>query len=259
MKLSEKKKTLYRSAAGLSCFFLIWELVVRLGLVSSRRMSTFTEVIATFITKLTDADPDGATIIEHFTASFSVAISGFALAALIGVPLGLAMGYNKYIQSYANTIFEILRPIPPIAWIPIIMLLLGIGQGAKIFIIFIAAVVPAVINSYTGVRRTPEVYRNVGRSLGMSDFKIFTKICVPYAMPSVFTGLRLSLNTAWVALVAAELLASTKGLGYMIQIGRVLAKPSIIITGMFVIGCSGAVMSMVLSFFEHKFSEWSTK
>ncbi len=257
MKLSEKKKTLVRGAIGITAFIVIWELVVRLGIVSSRRMSSFTEVISTFIQKLTDVNPDGATILEHFAASFTVAFCGFILAAVIGVPLGLAMGYNRYIRAYANTIFEALRPIPPIAWIPIIMLLLGIGQGSKIFIIFVAAVVPAVINSYTGVRRTPEVYKNVGRSLGMSDFKIFSKICVPYALPTVFTGLRLSLNTAWVALVAAELLASVKGLGYMIQMGRVLAKPALIITGMFVIGCSGYLMSAVLGLIEKRLSKWS--
>lgn len=259
MKLKGKKRTLVRAVIGLSAFFLTWELVVRLGIVPKSRMSPFTQVVATFIRKITDPNPDGATILEHFAASFSVAFLGFVLAALIGVPLGLMMGYNIYAKAYANTIFEILRPIPPIAWIPIIMLMLGIGTNAKVFIIFIAAIVPAVINSYTGIKRVPEVYINVGQSLGMSHFRIFTKICIPYALPAVFTGLRLSLNTAWVALVAAELLASTKGLGYMIQIGRVLAKPEIIITGMFVIGCSGAAMSAVLSILEKNFAKWSRK
>lgn len=259
MKIKGEKRTIIRAVIGLSSFFLIWEMVVRLGIIPRNRMSPFTEVIATFIRKITDPTPDGATIIEHFLTSFSVAFSGFVVAALIGVPLGMMMGYNRYAKAYANTIFEILRPIPPIAWIPIIMLLLGIGTSAKIFIIFVAAVVPAVINSYTGIKRVPEVYINVGKSLGMSHFKIFTKICIPHALPAVFTGLRLSLNTAWVALVAAELLASTKGLGYMIQIGRVLAKPEIIITGMIVIGCSGAVMSGLLGLFEKRFAKWSRK
>ena len=259
MKLFGKKRTIIRGIIGLSTFFFLWEMSVRLGIVSQRRMSSFTDVIKTFIDKLTNTNPDGATIIEHFLASFSVASCGFLLAAVIGVPLGLAMGYNKIIQSYANTVFEILRPIPPIACIPIVILLLGIGYDAKIFIIFIAAVVPAVINSYTGVKRTPEVYKNVGTSLGMSNIQIFLKICIPYALPTVFTGLRLSLNTAWVALVAAELLASVKGLGYMIQMGRVLAKPALIITGMFVIGCSGAIMSVALEALERKLSNWSRK
>lgn len=259
MRLKERKKSLIRGAIGLLSFFALWEAVVRFGLIPKNRMSPFSTIIVTFINKLTETSPDGATIIEHFISSFSVAFLGFITASVIGVPLGLCMGYNRYIQSYANTIFEVLRPIPPIAWIPIIMLLLGIGTNAKVFIIFVAAVVPAVINSYTGIKRTPEVYINVGRSLGMSDYRIFTRICVPCALPTVFTGLRLSLNTAWVALVAAELLASTKGLGYMIQIGRVLAKPDIIITGMFVIGCSGAVMSALLGVLEKRLVKWSKK
>lgn len=259
MNWKESRKALVRGIIGLTGFFGLWEAVVRLGLISENRMSPFSKVIVTFLRKLTDVSPDGATILEHFFASFLVAFLGFIVASLVGVPLGLGMGYNKYLEAYANVIFELLRPIPPIAWIPIIMLLLGIGTGAKVFIIFIAAIVPAVINSYTGIKRTPEVYINVGRSLGMSDFRIFTKICVPYALPTVFTGLRLSLSTAWVALVAAELLASTKGLGYMIQIGRVLAKPEIIITGMIVIGCSGAVMSAALDLLDKKLVKWSKK
>ena len=113
MKIKGKKRTIIRAVIGLSSFFLIWEMIVRLGIIPRNRMSPFTEVIATFIRKITDPTPDGATIIEHFLTSFSVAFSGFVVAALIGVPLGMMMGYNRYAKAYANTIFEILRPIPP--------------------------------------------------------------------------------------------------------------------------------------------------
>lgn len=241
---------------GIIAFLMVWELSVRLGVFSIKQLSPPSQVLETFLTKLADPRPDGETLGVHFLASFSVTLGGFSLACLIGIPLGLAMGYYRPVYLSANPIFELLRPIPPIAWIPIVTLLFGIGAGARIFIIFLAAIVPCVINSYTGIQRTPQTYIHVGQSLGMSRWRIFTRICIPYAMPTLFTGIRLSLNTAWTALVAAEMMASIRGLGYMIQMGRLLIRPDIIITGMLTIGCSGAVMSLALSLVEKRLTRW---
>lgn len=253
---SRKKSAWWKHVTGVLVFLLIWELSVRLGLFSSQQLSPPSQVIETFFTKLTDPRPDGETLGVHFLASFSVTLGGFSLACLIGIPLGLLMGYYRPVYLLVNPIFELLRPIPPIAWIPIVTLLLGIGAEARIFIIFLSAIVPAVINSYTGIQRTPQTYIHVGQSLGMSRWRIFTRICIPYALPTLFTGVRLSLSTAWAALVAAEMMASVQGLGYMIQMGRLLIKPDIIITGMLTIGCSGALMSLLLTLLENRLTKW---
>lgn len=237
-------------------FLLLWECAVRLGLVSAQQLCPPSQVIAALFTKLTDPRPDGATLGIHFVASFSVALRGFLLACLIGLPLGLVMGYYKPAYLIVNPIFELLRPIPPIAWIPLVTLLLDIGDQARIFIIFLSAIVPCVINAYTGIRHVPETYLHVGQSLGMSRWRIFTKICIPYALPTLFVGVRLSLNTAWTALVAAEMMASVRGLGYMIQMGRLLIKPDIIIAGMLTIGATGALMSAILSRIEKRLTKW---
>ena len=166
------------------------------------------------------------------------------------------MGFYKKLDMLLNPIFEIVRPIPPIAWIPIVILTLGIGFQAKMFIIFVAAFVPNVINSYLGIRMTDMTLVNVAKTYGATDWEIFTTVCIPSSLNMVFTGIRLSLNASWTTLVAAEMLASTKGLGYMIQMGRTIIRPDIIIVGMFSIGITGALLNIILNLFEKKVAPW---
>lgn len=235
-------------------FLAAWELICRLDLIGPYQLVPPSEVITVFFEKLTDADPDGTVLQEHAAASLSLALAGFAAAVVIGVPLGLLMGWYPKVNLLVRPLFDAVRPIPPIAWIPIAILWLGIGMTAKAFIIFLAAFVPCVINSYTGIRLTNPVLIRVARIYGASDFEIFRKIGVPSAVPMIFTGMKLSLNAAWTTLVAAELLAASVGLGFMIQQGRRLARPDIIIVGMLSIGFLGAVMSWLLTRIEARFA-----
>ncbi|MCI8558131.1 MAG: ABC transporter permease [Lachnospiraceae bacterium] len=255
-KKKNRIKYLSMSIAGLIVFFGLWEISVRLGWVSNRTLSPPSAVIQTFVFKLTNVNPDGSTLPQHFLQSLKLALSSFVVAVIIGVPLGWVMGYYKVASFLLNPIFEIIRPIPPIAWIPIIILTMGIGMPAKMFIIFVAAFVPCVINSYLGIRLTDPVRINVAKTFGASEWEIFTTVCIPSSMNMVFTGIRLSLNNSWTTLVAAEMLAATRGLGYMIQLGRTLIRPDIIIVGMFTIGITGALLNNVLALFEKKAAPW---
>lgn len=258
-KQNQKLRLLLLSVLGLVVFFGIWELVVRTGLISERTLCAPTTAIKTFIFKLSNKKPDGATLIAHFLSSIKLSLTGFVLAVAVGVPLGLFMGYYKVFDRFFTPLFEVIRPIPPIAWIPIIILTLGIGFEAKVFIIFISAFVPCVVNSYLGVKLTNQTLINVARTFGASRWQIFRRVCVPSAMNMVFTGIRISLGASWSTLVAAEMLASTKGLGYMIQIGRNLIRPDVIIVGMFTIGFTGALMGWILGLFEKKIAPWRYK
>lgn len=255
-KKKNRIKYLSMSLVGLVAFFGLWELSVRLGWISNRTLSPPSVVIQTFIFKLTNVNPDGSTLPQHFLQSLKLALSSFVVAVIIGVPLGWIMGYYKVASFLLNPIFEIIRPIPPIAWIPIIILTMGIGMPAKMFIIFVAAFVPCVINSYLGIRLTDPVRINVAKTFGASEWEIFTTVCIPSSMNMVFTGIRLSLNNSWTTLVAAEMLAATRGLGYMIQLGRTLIRPDIIIVGMFTIGITGALLNNILALFEKKVAPW---
>jgi NitT/TauT family transport system permease protein len=183
-------------------------------------------------------------------------LTGYISAVCVGVPLGLIMGWFRKVDEIVKPLFEMIRPIPPIAWIPLAILWLGIGLPAKAYIIWLSAFVPSVINSYAGIKLTEPVLISVSRTFGATNWETFLKVGVPSALPMVFTGLRLSLSSAWMTLVAAELLAGSEGLGYMIQMGRTLARPDVIIVGMLTIGCTGAAMGYLLEKLERKLAPW---
>lgn len=257
---TKKKKNSYQMAMLSICavlaFLLIWQVLVMSGVISDRYVPTPTSVVQLFFTKLVDPDPDGAVLGEHILASLEVALSGFALAIVIGVPLGLLMGWFKAFDRFMRPIFEILRPIPPVSWIPITIIWLGLGLKAKAFIVFFSAFVPCVINSYAGIKQTSEALINVGKTCGASNFTIFLKIGVPSAMTMTFAGIRVALGNAWSTLIAAEMLAANVGLGYMIQQGRSFARPDIIILGIVVIGVLGVIFTWLLGLVEKRVLRW---
>lgn len=237
---------------SLVAFFLIWEAVCRFEIVSPYVLVPPSKIVSLFIFKLSNINPDGATLIQHTITSLILALTGFSCAVVVGVPLGLLMGWYKPFDNMVRPLFDLIRPIPPIAWIPLSILWLGIGFQAKAFIIFLAAFVPCVINSYTGIKLTDPVLIRVTKIYGASNWQTFLKIGVPSAIPMTFTGLKLSLNSSWTTLVAAELHAASQGLGFLIQMGRSLVRPDLIIVGMLTIGLTGALMSAILTKIESK-------
>ncbi|MDR1577291.1 MAG: ABC transporter permease [Deltaproteobacteria bacterium] len=243
----------YLSIISLIVFLLAWEGVCYFKIIGPYQLVPPTTVLKVFILKLTQVNPDGAYLWAHALSSLGLALLGFLGAALIGVPLGLFMGWYTRLNLVVRPIFDLIRPIPPIAWIPLAILWLGIGVKAKAYIIFLASFVPCVINSFTGIRLTNPILARVARVHGASDFTVFLKIGLPSAIPMIFNGLRLSLNAAWTTLVAAELVAASQGLGFMIQMGRRLARPDIVIVGMLTIGVLGALLSWGLSKAESHF------
>lgn len=256
----EKKRPLWAnmllSAAGILVFIGVWELAVRVGLVSPEKLVAPSEVIMTFFEKLHSTVPDGNTIDVHIFTSLKLVLASFIVSCVIGVPLGLLMGFFNLFNKFLSPIFEIVRPIPPLAWIPIVIVVLGTGFKAKLFIIFVAAFVPCVINSYTGIKSTSKALLNVAKTAGANKAQQFFKVGIPSALPMVFTGIKVSFGSAWATLVAAEMIASSEGLGYMIQQGRIASKPAIVLLGMLVIGLIGAVLTAVLSLLEQKAIPW---
>lgn len=255
-KLHLKRMLLIVSCVSILLFFAIWYMAVTLEWVNPKYVSSPVEVFKTFIYKLSNKNPDGSVLSVHIWSSLKLALTGYGVALIVGIPAGLAMGYFKTIDNLVTPIFEIIRPIPPIAWIPLVTMWLGLGTTAKGFIIFLSAVIPCVINSYTGIKMTKPVLINVAKTCGASKWKIFTSVCIPAAMPMVFVGMRVSIGNAWTTLVGAELLAATSGLGYMIQLGRTVVRPDIIMVGMITIGVIGAVLYAMLGWVEAKALKW---
>ncbi|MDF1494137.1 ABC transporter permease [Caproiciproducens sp. CPB-2] len=244
------------SIIGVLGFLILWQVAVAAGWLPSRYVPMPSRVVELFFEKWMDPNPDGATLGLHILSSLQVALTGFGLAIVIGVPLGLLMGWFRAFDKFMRPIFEILRPIPPVSWIPITILWLGVGLKAKAFIVFFSAFVPCVINAYTGIRQTSPVLINFSKTCGASTFTIFRKIGIPSAMTMTFAGIRVALGNAWATLVAAEMLAASTGLGYMIQQGRQFARPDIIILGIVVIGAIGVLFTSLLGRIEYKVLGW---
>jgi NitT/TauT family transport system permease protein len=242
---------------SLGIFFLAWQFCVAPPGVSDWRipptlLTRPTDALILGINKLTNVNPDGATLLTHAGVSMEEAFIGYVLALAIGLPFGLLMGWFSVVRGVARPIFELIRPIPPIAWIPLTIFWFGIGLGGKVFIIWISGIVPCVINSYIGVRMTNPVHIQMARTFGASDWKIFTSICVPSSLPMVFGALQIALAYCWTTLVAAELLASDQGLGFLITMGRNLGRTDIVILGMVSVGLAGAVIGVIIDRIEAK-------
>lgn len=256
----EKHRITYRnitlSFAGILLFLLIWEGLALSGIVDSRILCDVLEVLRLFVTKLSDPNPDGAVLTVHIWSSLQVALLGFLLAVVIGVPLGWLMGWYRGADSFLRPIFEIIRPIPPVSWIPLTIVWLGIGLPAKSFIVFFAAFVPCLINAYTGIRQTKEVLKNVGKTFGASYFTVFVKVGIPSSLVMTFAGIKVAIGNAWATLVAAEMLAASSGLGYIILMGRSYARVDLIILGIVVIGVLGVIISAIINRLERIFLGW---
>ena len=196
------------------------------------------------------------TLIRHLLTSIARVLEGFAIAALIGVPLGISIGLSRTIWRVTDLTVQILKPIPPIAWIPLAILWFGIGEASKVYIIALGAIFPILVNTVDGIRQTEGRFVEVAKVLEVSQSRFITQVVIPGALPSIMTGLRLGLGLAWVCVVAAELIAAEKGVGYMIMDARQLSQPDVVIMGMLVIGVVGKLMDSALHSVEGLFIRW---
>lgn len=247
-KALHKKSYWWISILSIAIFIGLWYLVTDvLHMFNNTTLPSPTVIVSTFIKKMTSTAPDGATLPQHIGSSLQIAMSGYALGVIIGTPLGIIMAWYKKADLFIRPVFDLIRPVPGIAWIPLMIILFGIGTTSKIITVFLSAFIPCILNSYTGIRQTRDVHLWVGQTFGASNFQMLVNIAIPTALPMIMAGVRVALASSWTTIVAAELLASTKGLGYMIQQARGIYRPDIIICGMIAIGLIGALFSLVLS------------
>lgn len=240
-------KYILMSVLSVLIFLLIWEICTDvLKLTTPTTLPSPLKVFQTFIKKFYEKNPDGATIPTHLLASMKVALSGYFIGIFIGVPLGILMAWYKPVDHFVTPLFDLLRPVPGIAWLPVMIVLFGIGLLSKAMVIFLSAFIACVINSYSGIKNTKPVHLWVGQTFGASNFQLLTKVAIPTALPMIFTGLKVALGASWNALIAAELLASNQGLGFMIQQARGLYRPDVILVGMIAVGLSGALLGYLI-------------
>ena len=194
-------------------------------------------------------------LLKYIVASLFRVTWGFGLAILIGVPLGLLLGWFKPAASALNPMIQIFRPISPIAWIPVAILWFGVDDRAPIFLIFLASVFPITVSSMAAVQNMQPVYVRAARNFGLKNTELFRKVIFPACLPQILTGLRIALGIAWLVVVAAEMIAVNSGLGYLIIDARNAGKRyDLVVAGMVMIGLIGLALDVAVRRLE-KFDE----
>jgi nitrate/nitrite transport system permease protein len=183
----------------------------------------------------------------HIVASLRRVALGFSLAASVGVALGVLVGQSKLAMRGLDPIFQVLRTVPPLAWLPISLAAFKQTDPSAIFVIFITAVWPVIINTAVGVRALPQDYRNVARVLGLSHFETFTKILLPATVPFIFTGLRIGVGLSWLAIIAAEMLIGGVGIGFFIWDAWNSSLISEIILALIYVGLVGVCLDRLIA------------
>lgn len=235
-------------------FLVVWHSVAGSG-VFKGALSTPWQVVERFEGLMTDTLA-GLTIWGHIWASTQRIFIGFILASVIAIPLGLFMALNPYVDAIVKPVFDIFKPMPPIAWVSIAILWFGIGEESKIFIIVIGTFVPCLLNSYNGIRLIePELY-DVVKVLGGRRWNEIIQVSFPASFPAIFAGLQISLSMAWTCVLAAELVASRSGLGFIIVQGMKLSDTSLVIGGMVIIAIVAWLSSLLVLGLEKILCPW---
>ena len=235
-------------------FFLTWDRVAA-NQVFGDSLARPIEV-ANQMLLLTKVKFGGTNLWGHIWASTQRVLIGFGLAAVVAVPLGLFMAINKYVNALVKPVFDLFKPMPPIAWVSLAILWFGIGESAKIFIIIIGTFVPCLLNAYNGVRLVePELY-DVIRALGGKRRDEIFQVCFPASFPAVFAGLQISLSIGWTCVLAAELMNARDGMGFLIKRGMDTHQPALVLSGMILIAMAAWCTSQALGLLERRLCPW---
>jgi NitT/TauT family transport system permease protein len=202
-------------------------------------------------------DAFSATLHIHLFASMTRVYGGFALAALVAVPLGLLIGRNEKVRALLDPFLQLMRPIPVTAWLPLSMILFGLGPRSAFFLVFLGAFYPILLNTVFGVRSVEKRLFEAASMLGCSGSAQFFRVVLPASLPSIFTGLRLGLGLAWFVIVVGEMTGVPQGLGAVIMDGRTLSRTELVICGMIVIGIAGFISDRIIVAVMNRLLRWS--
>jgi NitT/TauT family transport system permease protein/taurine transport system permease protein len=252
-----RRRTLVGLATVCAVLAMWFLLTTVTGWVSGARFPSPAEFWAS-LTQINGRGYAGATLLNHAVHSLKLVAMGFLVAIATGIPLGLWMGWSRRAEALVNPIFLVIRPIPPLAWIPLAILWLGLGDAAKIMVIWFSAFVPSVINAFAGVRNIDRPVIEAAHMLGTPRWRFVREILVPAAAPMIFTGLRLSLQASWTTLVAAELVGALVGVGFVLNMAQQDIYPGMILVGMVTVGILGWLTTLLLNAFEQRALAWNT-
>lgn len=239
---------------SLTAFFGIWKYIDYTQVLGNGIAAP--DAVVAQIWKLANKTIAGKSLWGHIWASTYRIIIGFSIAAAIAVPLGVLMALNRYVNAIVKPVFDLIKPMPPFAWISCAILWFGIDEPSKIFIIVVGTFVPCLLNAYMGIRLIePQLY-DVIRMLGGNRRDEILQVGFPAAFPAIFAGLQISLSCAWTCVLSAELVSARSGLGFIIIQGMQLSRPSMVLAGMVVLAFVAWATTLLITGLEKKLCPW---
>jgi len=236
-------------------FIALWALVTEGGFVKAMFLPSPVDVVARLYDVMVDGFA-GATLIEHLNASLVRIFSAFVLACVIGIPLGITIGCSRVCRGIFDPLIEFYRPLPPLAYLPLIIIWLGIDESSKVTLIFLAMLAPIVLSARSGVTSVRIEQIQVAYSMGASPWQVVTQVIARGAMPDIMTGMRIAVGFGWTTLVAAEMVAAERGIGFMVLNASEFLVTDVVIAGILVIGVIAYCFDMLMRYLETKLIPW---
>jgi len=241
-------------AAGIGLFICAWAIIAKSGGRIPGPVTVWHAAVTIFSDPFYQKGPNDQGIGWNVLSSLKRVGIGFGLAALVGIPLGFLIGRFRFLSDMAAPIIAILKPVSPLAWLPIGLLMFKAANPAAIYVIFVCSLWPMIVNTTVGVQQVPQDYMNVARVLNLSEWKIFTRILFPAVLPYMITGVRLSIGVAWLVIVAAEMLTGGVGIGFWVWDEWNNLKVEHIIIAILTIGIVGLLLEQALMLLARRFS-----
>jgi taurine transport system permease protein len=233
----------------------LWFLVTSMGWVRPLFLPSPIAVYNKFILAMTDGVAN-STLVEHTLASLGRVFGAFALACLTAIPVGILMGVNRFVRGVLDPIIEFYRPLPPLAYLPLVIIWLGIGEFPKVFLIFLAIFAPMAIAARAGVRSVSTEQIHAAYAMGATSRQVITQVIMKAALPEIFTGMRIGIGVGWTTLVAAEMVAASRGLGFMVLNAAEYLASDTVIMGIIVIGVFAFAFDLLIRYLEKIFIPW---
>jgi taurine transport system permease protein len=247
--------TLWLSVLSIACLIFIWWLVTAMGWVKP----LFIPSPAAIVNKFVQVWRDGFTntpFLEHVAISTARVFGAFLLACVIGIPLGLAMGMSPVVRGIFDPPIEFYRPIPPLAYLPLMIIWFGIGETSKVLLIFLSVFAPVALGARSGVRSAAIEQIHAAYSFGATRWQVMRHVILPSALPEILTAMRIGIGFGWTTLVAAEMVAATSGLGYMVLSASQFLQTSTVIMGIIVIAAIAYAFDLLMRFVERRVVPW---
>ncbi|WP_394564424.1 taurine ABC transporter permease TauC [Pantoea sp. SGAir0180] len=245
------------STVSLLVLLFIWWSVTTLGLIAPLFLPSPQQVLSKL---LSVAGPQGfmdATLWQHLSASLTRMLIALSAAALTAIPAGIAMGVSPVLRALIDPLIELYRPVPPLAYLPLMVIWFGIGETSKILLITLAIFAPIVLSTVAGVRNAQQVRLRAAASLGANRWQRLRWVILPGALPEILTGLRIGLGVGWSTLVAAELIAATRGLGFMVQSAGEFLATDVVLAGIAVIAIVACSLELGLRALQRRLTPWN--